>query len=146
MFDHSMGSDLKRQYFITWLLLKQNLVFKIFHVYKNRNKFKTLPVLIIFIARSFNISLYKIQYFLPNFLVRKCQVNKQIARKPTQTVGLRKISLPRNQVKILHFTQCSQNLQMIFKGNDIRSICYYVYFNSRKFKEEVSVHTMLLIR
>ena len=59
------------------------------------NKSEILHALSLLIARSFNISLHKIQCFSPNFLVRKFSVNGQfpqvfgqIARKSSETVGL----------------------------------------------------------
>ena len=67
------------------------------------NKSEILHVLSLLIARSFNISLRKIQYFSPNFPVRKFCVNgqfpqvfRQIARKSSETVGLQKIFSPGN--------------------------------------------------
>ena len=92
------------------MLLKQNLVFKIFHVYTHTDKYEILPVLSLLIAGSFNISLHKIQFFSPNFLMRKFSLNGQfqqvferISRKATETVALRKISSPRHQVKNIVF-------------------------------------------
>ena len=85
------------------MLLKQNLVFRILHVYTQTNKSEILPVLSLLTARSFNISLHKMQQFTPNLLVRKFSVNGhfpqvfcQITQKSTETVGVRKISSPEN--------------------------------------------------
>ena len=83
------------------MILKKNLVFKMFHVYTHINKSEILPVLSLLIARSFNTLPRKIQFFSSNFLMRKFSTNRQfsqvferIARKYKETVGLRKISSP----------------------------------------------------
>ena len=55
---------------MTWMLLKQILVFKIFHVYTYTNKSEILPVVSLLNATLFTISLCKEQYFSPNYLVR----------------------------------------------------------------------------
>ena len=39
------------------------------------NKSEIVPVLSLLVARSFNILLHKIQFFSPNFLMRKLSVN-----------------------------------------------------------------------
>ena len=76
------------------MLLKQNLVFKISHAFLHTNKSKILPVLSLLIARSCNISLRKIQYFSPNFMVRKFSVNEQF---PGESSG----ESPENLQKLL---------------------------------------------
>ena len=62
------------------MLLKQILVFKIFRLYTYTNKSEILPFLSLLIARSFIISLRKIQYFSPNFLGRTFSVKRQSGR------------------------------------------------------------------
>ena len=52
------------------MILKKNLVFKMFHVYTHINKSEILPVLSLLIARSFNTLPRKIQFFSSNFLMR----------------------------------------------------------------------------
>ena len=91
------------------MLLKQNLVFKIFHVYTRTNKSEILSLLSLLIARSFKTSMRKIQYFSPNVLVRRfflsgqfLHVFERIASKSTETVGLWKMWR-----KMLYFTQFS---------------------------------------
>ena len=60
------------------MLLEQNLVLEILHLYTHTIKSENLPVLSLLIARSFKISLRKIQYFSPNFPLRKFSVNRQL--------------------------------------------------------------------
>ena len=87
------------------MLLKQNLV--IIHIQINP---KFVPVLSLLVAGSFNILLHKIQFFSPNFLMRKLSVNGEfqqtfqwLSRKSTKTVGLRKTSSTVSWVKNIVF-------------------------------------------
>ena len=131
--------DLKGQYFITWMLLKQNLAFKIFHVYTHTNKFDILPKSeSLLSARSFNISLCKIQYFSSNFLMRKFSVNgqfPQVFHSPkiyrncrfTENFLTRKLG---EKYCILHSVPRIYRWFWFLKDNDILSVYHYICFNS----------------